>query len=502
MNKTGDFFLEFMGPLINGIWEVIKAIANTIFGTFNIVNYIEIIGKYKSDLGSGGIFIIIVAIICLIALIGIVGFLIYRGIRKYARYRHNAAHQEALVEEIEKLNNDVIKLKTENQKFLEMSNAANEEIEYDENGNIINKLEVGESRFFKLSSIDRKYADYVRPTLNETISLSELCEQFRNYAASKLHLYYSIDLIRLFVSSFASNRLIILQGISGTGKTSLAYAFGYFIKNESTIASVQPSWRDSTEIYGYFNEFTKKFNETEVLAKMYEARYSEKVFVTILDEMNISRVEYYFAEMLSKLELPSEDEWIIDLVPNAWSSDPKLLENGRFKLPSNMWYVGTINNDDSTFMVTDKVYDRAMPINIDTKGVPFDAPDTPDLDISSDYFRKLFKDAQEKYSVSDEILAKIEKMDDYVITHFRLAFGNRILKQLKEFVPVYMACGGKEIVAVDYIIANKILRKFNQLNLAYIKGEIDGFEAYLDELFGKDVMVECKDFLERLKKMV
>jgi radical SAM superfamily enzyme len=92
--------------------------------------------------------------------------------------------------------------------------------------------------------------------------------------------------------------LIILQGISGTGKTSLAYAFGKMIKNEATIASVQPSWRDSSELFGYFNEFTKRFNETEVLAKMYEASYKDDVFITVLDEMNISRVEYYFAEML------------------------------------------------------------------------------------------------------------------------------------------------------------------------------------------------------------
>ena len=54
---------------------------------------------------------------------------------------------------------------------------------------------------------------------------------------------------------------------------------------------------------------------------------------------------------------------------------------------------------------------------------------------------------------------KIAKMDDYVIEHFRLAFGNRIVKQLKDFVPAYIACGGEEIVAVDYLIANKILRK-------------------------------------------
>ena len=479
VSTNSDFFLEFMEPLIGGIWDLIKGIGNALIRIFNIANYIDIINNHS---GVSPL-IVAISIISLLILFGLIGFLIYRLIRRLIRFRHNVHHQETLVDEIESLNNDVAKLRAENERFKEMANEANnEEVEYDENGNVISKA--NDSRFYKLTSLDA------------------LCEQFRNYAASRLHLYYDINLIRLFVSAFASNRLIILQGISGTGKTSLAYAWGYFVKNESTIASVQPSWRDSTEIYGYFNEFTKRFNETQVLAKMYEARYNPKIYLTVLDEMNISRVEYYFAEMLSVLELPASDEWIISLVPNAWPNDPKLLEEGRFRIPDNMWYCGTINNDDSTFMVTDKVYDRALPINIDNKSVAFEAPDTEPLDITAEYFESLFKKAWVDYPLSDEVLEKINKMDEYVINHFRMAFGNRILKQIKDYVPVFVACGGDEMVAVDYLIANKILRKFNQLNLAYIRGEIDGFKAFLDETFGQDVMKECKNFLDRLKKQM
>lgn len=497
VSTNSDFFLEFMEPLIGGIWDLIKGIGNALIRIFNIANYIDIINNHS---GVSPL-IVAISIISLLILFGLIGFLIYRLTRRLIRFRHNVHHQETLVDEIESLNNDVAKLRAENERFKEMANEANnEEVEYDENGNVISKA--NDSRFYKLTKIDEEYANFVKPELNETISLDALCEQFRNYAASRLHLYYDINLIRLFVSAFASNRLIILQGISGTGKTSLAYAWGYFVKNESTIASVQPSWRDSTEIYGYFNEFTKRFNETQVLAKMYEARYNPKIYLTVLDEMNISRVEYYFAEMLSVLELPSTDEWIISLVPNAWPNDPKLLEEGRFRIPNNMWYCGTINNDDSTFMVTDKVYDRALPINIDNKSVAFEAPDTEPLDITAEYFESLFKKAWVDHPLSDEVLEKINKMDEYVINHFRMAFGNRILKQIKDYVPVFVACGGEEMAAVDYLIANKILRKFNQLNLAYIRGEIDGFKAFLDETFGQDVMKECKDFLDRLKKQM
>ena len=230
------------------------------------------------------------------------------------------------------------------------------------------------SRFYKLTQVDIALADYQPPVYNNDITLPEIIDMYRNFAASRMGLYYEHNTLRLFLAAFSSTRLIILQGISGTGKTSLPYSFGKFLQNDATIASVQPSWRDRTELFGYFNEFTKRFNETEVLKKMYEATYKEDIFLTILDEMNIARVEYYFAELLSILEMPSRDEWVVSLVPSVWPTDPKHLFDGKLKLPENMWYIGTINNDDSTFAVTDKVYDRAIPIDINTKGKYFEAP--------------------------------------------------------------------------------------------------------------------------------
>ena len=502
MNIYSEFFLSFMKPFFEGIVTIFKNLALGLFQMFNILNYVDVIKTYSDELSGGGIVIIILSVLCLLVIYGIIIFLIVLLIRRIVRYRKNIARQEAMVDEIDRLNLDVVRLKDENEKFLSMTDPEKSEVEYDEEGNIVNKLKEGESRFFKLTRIDEAMVDYKPIEYNKSFTLEEFCEQFRNFAASKLGLYYTIDMIRLFIAAFASNRLIILEGISGTGKTSLAYVFGKMIKNEATIASVQPSWRDSSELFGYFNEFTKRFNETEVLAKMYEASYKEDVFITVLDEMNISRVEYYFAEMLSILELPSRDQWVISLVPSAWDNDPKHIENGQFKIPDNMWYIGTINNDDSTFMITDKVYDRAMPIAINDKCDPFEAPDTEAMSLSSTYFEELFKKAQEEHAVSNEVLDKIAEMDRYVIDHFRMSFGNRIVKQLREFVPAYVACGGDEIAGLDYLIAHKILRKFEQLNLSYIKNEIDSFIEYMEELFGKGKMPECVSYLQRLKKTI
>ena len=451
-------------------------------------------------------------------LIALIVFLVILFLKKYIRVRKSLVEQEALLDEVAKLNKEIIKMSKEKEKILSMKvsqlglnpeDSAELEIELDEEGNPITpedkskpKEETNQSRFFRLTQIDKEMENPPQRTTNNELSLTDICDMFRNFAASRMRLYYKPEVIRLFLSSFACTRLIILQGISGTGKTSLPYAFGKFLQNDATIASVQPSWRDRTELFGYFNEFTKKFNETEVLTKMYEASYIDNVYLTILDEMNIARVEYYFAEMLSILEMPSRDEWIVELVPNSWDDDPKRIPGGKLKLPDNMWYIGTINNDDSTFMVTDKVYDRAMPIDINDKGEPFEAPDTPNLDLSSKYLESLFDEAKAKYVVSEESMKKLEAMDQYVIEHFRIAFGNRIVKQLKEFVPVYVACGGTEIDGIDYIISHKILRKFEQLNLSFIRDEIPDFLKYLDKEFGKENMKECKDYLNRLRKLI
>lgn len=395
-----------------------------------------------------------------------------------------------MLEEVATLNNEVATLMQEKQDILAMKVShlgikPNEE-DVEEESSSADAVAEGEGiRFPKLYSIDEEFANYKIQNYGNNFSLPELVELFRNFAASQLRLYYKTDMIRLFISALASTKLVILQGISGTGKTSLAYAWGKFLKHDSCVASVQPSWRDRTELFGYFNEFTKKFNETEVLKEIYQAGYTDEIYTVILDEMNISRVEYYFAEMLSILEMPNRDEWIVELVPSAWKSDPKRLIDGKLKIAENVWYIGTINNDDSTFMVTDKVYDRAMPLDINDKGEVFTPEDVPAQDINYSYVNNLFKQAIEDHAMSKEVLDKIEEMDNYVIQHFRIAFGNRIVMHMKKFVPVYVACGGTEVSGVDYFIARKILRKFEQLNVAYIRDEIDGFVEFLNKTFGR-----------------
>ena len=355
-------------------------------------------------------------------------------------------------------------------------------------------------RFYMLNEIDEKMREKKRTSFDEKITLDEFCLRFRMFAASKLKLYYSIEDIRKFVANLACTKVLIMQGMSGTGKTSLAYAFGEFISNSSAIVPIQPMWKERSDLLGYYNEFTKRFNETVLLQKMYEANYCPNMFVVVLDEMNIARVEYYFAEFLSLLEIPREDKRYIEVVSDVWESDPKLLKNGRLKLPPNMWFIGTANNDDSTFAISDKVYDRAMIMNLDKKAESFDPEDAKAIQISASYFDNLARKAKKEYKLTARNRRRLKMLDDYMIDCFKITFGNRIMKQIETFVPVYIACGGNEIEALDDIISKKVLRKLETQNPIYVRNHVEGLCNYLDELFGYDKMVLCKAYLSKFER--
>lgn len=523
MNEFLKWFFAFISEMLKGYGEIVRGFGNGIKQIFNIKNYISIFKEHSSGFGALGWVLTIIAIIVVLAIYVLIALMIILAVRKYIRFRHSLVSNEDLLEEIAELQRKVMKMAKEKDEIMAMKVSqmglptGTAALSFANTGTVGETAEGGSSgetavvesgvvqttehRFSKLIEVDEFYKDYTPPDYDNNIDLAGICDNFRNFACSRMHLYYEPKVIRLFMAGMASTKLLILQGISGTGKTSLPYSFGKFLQVDTTIASVQPSWRDRTELFGYFNEFTKNFNETEVLKRIYSSGYNNDINLILLDEMNIARVEYYFAEMLSILEMPNADEWALDIVPNAWSTDPVKLDKGKIVIPQNIWYIGTANNDDSTFAISDKVYDRAQPINLDSKGVAFDAPDTPPMHLGFDHLDKLFKEAFDLYPISQENLKKIQQLDLWVIEKLRVAFGNRILKQMNLFVPVFVACGGDELEGIDYILATKIFRKFESLNLAMLREELRELCAYMNKLFGKNKMNESIAYLERLQKL-
>ncbi|MCQ2742806.1 MAG: hypothetical protein MJ239_05880 [Bacilli bacterium] len=473
--------------------------------------YNSLLAQYSKDFGGAGWVFYVIFMILLIAAIGAFCFLIFWLIRKYVRFRKSTASEEALRAEVEKLNLELYQAISEKERILGLQISSLGVAK--PNGEIINgpaeevEGEIAESdvRFPRLALVDKSYENYhLVTTLPEdatNIDLKGICERFRNFAASQMGLYYTIDTIRVFFSAMGTGKIIILEGISGTGKTSLPYALGRFFKHNAAICSVQPSWRDRSELLGYYNDFTHKFTETQFLHAIYEATYRDDVSLVVLDEMNLARIEYYFAEFLSIMEMPNVAEWNISLVAAPRSDDPSHVKDGRLLIPQNIWFIGTANNDDSTFTITDKVYDRAMSLFFDNKGIAFKAPFTEALPLPIDYLDDLFKKAKEDFPLSQKTLEKFQELDSFVIEHFKLAFGNRIMKQLGDFVPCYIACGGTELEAVDYMFQSKILKKFEVLNVAFLRDELIALDAYLTKQFGKGEFLLSKKKIKNLIKM-
>jgi len=492
--------------ILANIWIFFKTIFLAFWnGILAFKDYFAIIKTYFAQFDTIGWIIGIISLLILVFVLLLLLYFLFKLLKKYIVFRKRMVGEEVLLEEVARLNAEVDQLLDEKNKIMAMKvsqlglkpgEELEDEEEIDPNGDV--------SRFVKLINIDKKYEELSHTVTDpQNFTLSDLVTRYRAFAAKQMKLYYDRDLVMAFIAGLASTRLIILEGISGTGKTSLPYSWGKFLKRDSCICPVQPSWRDRTELIGYLNEFTKRFNESYFLESLYEFTYRDDIGFVVLDEMNLARIEYYFAEILSVLEVPNSDEWMIDVVPDTWATDPINLTDGKMKIPTNVWFIGTANNDDSTFSITDKVYDRAIPIQIDSKALPFEPEekDCAPTQISSEYLLQLFEDAKKAHPVSDEIIKNLEALDNYVIEHFRLAFGNRIIKQMRDFIPVYIACGGTEISGFDYIFTYKVLKKIQGLNLTFLVDEMKKLSTHLDKVFGKDKMPLAKAFLEQLMKM-
>ena len=139
-------------------------------------------------------------------------------------------------------------------------------------------------------------------------------------------------------------------------------------------------------------------------------------------------------------------------------------------------------------------------IQINTKGAAFDCENHEPMQVESAHLNKLFKEAKEQHKVSEELLKQLDTLDYYVIENFRLAFGNRILKQILDFIPTFVACGGTEMGGLDYMLTYKIFRKFEGLNIAFMRDNIKKLVGHLEKTFGKGNMPLAKEYLERIAK--
>ena len=367
------------------------------------------------------------------------------------------------------------------------------------------ELDDREKVFPALSMMDEEYEGYaVENVVSDNLTLNEIATRFRNYLAKEEKLYFDIDTIRFFVSGFAASHFMILEGLSGTGKSSLPRYFAKFINANLLFVPVQATWRDKTNLIGYFNDFSKAYSETEFLTSLYHANYNpDMIHMFVLDEMNISRVEYYFADFLSVLEYP-EEEWKIKIMQLPYNFiPPAKLDDGVIQIPNNVYFVGTANKDDSTFTITDKVYDRAITIDFDNRNDAFNVNgDASTINLSRSALAKLYQEAKnnKSYQMTDNDYQKFQTISDYIYDQFDITFGNRILNQISELVPVFVSCGGTKEEALDFLLSRKVISKIEGRFEEYVKNAFRELLNLIHKTYGKDVLKRSEKTIQNLMR--
>jgi predicted nucleic acid-binding Zn-ribbon protein len=186
------------------------------------------------------------------------------------------------------------------------------------------------------------------------------------------------------------NPLTVLAGVSGTGKTLLPVCYAQMMGMHSLIMSVQPRWDSPQDMFGFYNYLEKRYKATDLsraLVRMDPYNYQrdeypmlgdrwpqDRMLLVLLDEMNLARTEYYFSDFLSKLELR---RLVKNPVNNEQRKNAEIEldagpgKGGRFRIwvGRNILFVGTMNEDETTQTLSDKVLDRA---NVLRFGMPAD----------------------------------------------------------------------------------------------------------------------------------
>lgn len=328
----------------------------------------------------------------------------------------------------------------------------------------------GKSPFPSCTEMDAKTDYQVSRQTHDTINdLSKFAEYVRHRMAfdpqTGKALFYSQRDVRSLIGGLAMSRLHLLHGISGTGKTSLPKAFARAIGAGSSVIEVQAGWRDRQDLIGHFNAFEGRFYESEFLLALYKAscpQYKDSPFIVVLDEMNLSHPEQYFADLLSALEQDVQNQQLV-LMSSAVDSPPSLFKEGRIlPLPSNVWFIGTANHDETTKDFADKTYDRAHVMELPRHRAAFEVNDLQALSpMSMVALQHAFDGAKDKFNKESKTAYRFleGRLGEELGKRFRVGWGNRLERQMENYVPVVIAAGGSIGEATDHILATKLLRK-------------------------------------------
>ena len=332
--------------------------------------------------------------------------------------------------------------------------------------------------------------------------LSEKKELFpprnRNSEKMETHVYnffegkgffFSQETLSRYFLSLKTKPFVILTGISGTGKTKIAQIFAdYMCQDEDEEAKekrkafipVRPDWMDNKGLLGFYNILDQKYHSTPLLDLIINAGNNpEKPYFVILDEMNLAKVEYYFSDFLSIMESRTSDNPEGEKIPlhsltEAKTSDGREIPN-KIQIPQNLFFTGTVNVDETTYMFSPKVLDRANVIEfneVNLEGFSSKVEENAFSLANPDVRNELIDSegpfcSSADYSKFKEIIGDdtnpVEKLL-HLLDKYNLHFGYRVVNEISRFVWLSKGLLGEQFdlnAAMDIQILQKILPKFH-----------------------------------------
>ena len=297
--------------------------------------------------------------------------------------------------------------------------------------------------------------------------------------------------------------LVVLAGISGTGKSELPQKYADFIGAPLVMLPVQPRWDSPQDLQGFYNYIEKKYKPTELMHYLYQYQQDPKmegrIILVLLDEMNLARVEYYFSDFLSKLETRRSKDTYLPLDVGSLNLEPKQCE---ILIPQEFLFIGTMNEDETTQSLSDKVLDRA---NVLTFGRPQELklrgpkiehqPANHYLPWSE--FVKWTKDPDPNSNVVREVKEFVDRAND-IMEKLGHPFAHRVYQAIAKYVVNYPGVGDPQIrkQAIADQFGQKILPKLRGVRIEEAGPELDKMGLLIDEL-GDEAL---KTAFDRAKK--
>ncbi|MFM0327323.1 AAA family ATPase [Caballeronia glebae] len=367
------------------------------------------------------------------------------------------------------------------------------------------------SAFPELSRMDNEPEFQAERAVDEVRDLKTFTNELQTrlaWAHPDEPLHFDLSDLQLFVGGLAMSQLHVFQGISGTGKTSLAKAFAEVVGGECQDIAVQAGWRDRSDLLGHYNTFEKRFAEKECLQALYRASTPSarnRVNIILLDEMNLSRPEQYFADFLSVLE--KKRDRTIRLIESSEPNAPRALIGGRdIALPDNVWFIGTANQDETTNELADKTHDRAFVLELPrNEGHIERGPEPRKTVYSFESLMTAFRAAHTLYRAEvDDILTGIRGSDltRELGERFGIGWGNRFERQARHFLPVVKASGGSLAQALDHLLSTRVFRNGKVVGRYDIAREdLEQVRIAVEDMFGMleggAEPVRCRAAIER-----